>query len=139
MELQICREDGTQETVPATEESLTKTLGEIGALQFLICVAEDESFLQDDGEVLEYGDPSGDRVLLLRADPVDVRTRGSLPAFLSFLRGDGRWRREYRWTDVSREVPTRWTDLRDKVVYALICLLVAALAAWTWYRVIREA
>lgn len=127
--------DGTEKTVDATERTLAAAVGE--PLDFLICEADDGRFMQHDGEHLEYGEPFGDRVSILRAHPDDVRGRGALPALVSFLRGDEQWRTLYRWEDVSDEVVE---DIRRaRLRYALVCLVIAAVAAWTWYRVIREA
>jgi len=126
VELRIQPEVGQARIADATPEAIESALHEMDALQFIICTDDSGRFMQDNGEVLEYGENlEGQDARLYRASTGSVRLHGSRPAFLSFLEGTDEWRDLYPWEDVSGELPTVWgTRLRiAKVVAAILGVL----------------
>lgn len=129
MQLRVTASSGREEVQPATPEAVEEALQHLGSsVQFLI-LEDGDRFMQDDGRTLEMGDNTGP-LKLLRAKAGDVRQHGSLPAFASFLAGDGAWKTQYVWTDVTDDVPTVWQQRLQIAWWIVLLVAVVAFVGW---------
>lgn len=113
-----------------TEEDVLKALSSLQHKDdFLVLSHSPAEFVQMKGTLLECRE--NDTIYRAKAEEIDIDLAGNI--FLSFLRGDQKWKQLTEWQDVTDEIKAERNP--NRIIVSLSIVAVLVVLGWVFKRV----